>query len=372
MTYTVKEVSSRKELKVFHQFQNRLYRDCPVYVPSLDGDQRRTLTCSPALDYCSQKLLLARDARGNVVGRCAAIINPRYNERYGTHRMRFGWMDYIDDVEVARALFDEAIAWGRSQGMTQIHGPMGYNTMYKQGMVVEGFDSMPQFNNLYNFDYYPRIVESLGFRKEADWVQYRFPADQGVPERLERMSRLLMERYNLRLADMDEIRKDPDIVDKFFKQYNGAFEQVRNFIPFTQKEIEEEGGNYINQLSNDLSCIVMDGDDEVAAFGICVPHISPALRKAGGSLFPFGWYHILKARRNYDTVDLMMVGVAPKWEQKGLSSIFHAYLARRFQERGVRYGITNPQFEDNPAVKVWDMYQGRELYIRRRCYIKDI
>ena len=223
MRYTVREVGNAREFRLFYQFQNRLYRDCPTYVPSLDYDQRHTLAHSPCLDYCRQQLLLCFDEAGRVAGRCCAIINPRYNERYGTRRMRFGWTDFIEDFEAARALLTAAEEWGRSQGMTEIHGPLGYNTMYKQGLVVEGFDSVPQSNNLYNFPYYKEYLERLGYGKEADWLQYRFDATQPLPERLQRLSEMLLQRYGLRIADIGRLKKDKDIIARFFKEYNAAF-----------------------------------------------------------------------------------------------------------------------------------------------------
>lgn len=372
MRYTVREVANAREFKQFYQFQNRLYRDCPTYVPSLDYDQKKTLTQSPCLEYCQQKLLLCFDENGRVAGRCCAIINPRYNELYGTRRMRFGWTDFVEDFDAARALLSAAEDWGRSQGMTEIHGPLGYNSMYKQGLVVEGFDSVPQSNNLYNFPYYKDFLERLGFVKEADWLQYRLRANQPLPEKLHRLSDLLMKRYRLQIADVAQLKKRKDLIEKFFKGYNESFRSVHNFVPFTEKEIAEEGAAYIDLLSNDLCCIVLDADEDVAAFGICFPSLSKALKKADGGLFPLGWWHILQARKHYDTVDMVLVGVNPKWLDKGLSSIVHAQISNSFVRNGVRWCITNPQFEDNLALKVWDAYDDKEFYIRRRVYIKKI
>ena len=372
MHYTVREVGNAREFKLFYQFQNRLYRDCSVYVPSLDLDQKHTLAHSPCLDYCRQKLLLCFDESGRVAGRCAAIINPRYNELYGTRRMRFGWTDFIEDFDAARALLSTAEAWGHSLGMTEIHGPLGYNTMYKQGLVVEGFDSVPQSNNLYNFPYYKDFLERLGFVKEADWLQYRFEVGQPLPERLHRMADLLLQRHGLRIADIDALKRRKDVIARFFKEYNAAFRSVRNFVPFTEREIEEEGGNYVRRLSNDLSCIVLDSEGGIAAFAICIPSLSRALQKARGQLFPLGWWQLLRAQKRYDTVDMMLVGVSPRWRDKGLSAILHSYLGRRWQQLGVKQAISNPQFEDNPAIKVWDTYAQKEFFIRRRVYLKPL
>lgn len=372
MRFTVREVQNAHEFRQFYQFQNRLYRDCPTYVPSLDFDQKHTLAHSPCLDYCQQQLLLCFDEDGKIAGRCCAIINPRYNELYGTRRMRFGWTDFIADFEAARTLLSAAEAWGRSQGMTEIHGPLGYNTMYKQGLVVDGFDSVPQSNNLYNFPYYRDYLERLGFEKEADWIQYRFPVGQPLPDKLHRLATLLLERYHLRIADIESLKKRKDLIAKFFKEYNASFLSVRNFVPFTEKEIAEEGANYIGRLSNELSCIILDPDEDIAAFGICIPSLSRALQRANGHLFPLGWWHLWRAQRQYDTVDMMLVGVSPKWHDKGLSAILHSHLGRTWQQRGVKWCISNPQFEDNSALKVWDTYSQKTLYIRRRVYCKSL
>ena len=372
MRFTVREVQNAHEFRQFYQFQNRLYRDCPTYVPSLDFDQKHTLAHSPCLDYCQQHLLLCFDEDGKIAGRCCAIINPRYNELYGTRRMRFGWTDFIADFEAARTLLSAAEAWGRSQGMTEIHGPLGYNTMYKQGLVIEGFDSVPQSNNLYNFPYYRDYLERLGFEKEADWIQYRFPVGQPLPEKLHRLAALLQERYHLQIADIEQLKKRKDLIAKFFKEYNASFLSVRNFVPFTEKEIAEEGANYIGRLSNELSCIILDPEEDIAAFGICIPSLSQALQRANGHLFPLGWWHLWRAQRQYDTVDMMLVGVSPKWHDKGLSAILHSHLGRTWQQRGVKWCISNPQFEDNSALKVWDTYSQKTLYIRRRVYCKSL
>ncbi|MBO4536774.1 MAG: hypothetical protein J5702_06165 [Bacteroidales bacterium] len=372
MRYIVREVETARDFRQFYQFQNRLYRDCPTYVPSLDFDQKRTLSQSPCLDYCRQKLLLCFDETGRVAGRCCAIVNPRYNELYGTRRMRFGWTDFIEDFDAARALLEAAESWGRSLGMTEIHGPLGYNTMYKQGLVVEGFDSVPQSNNLYNFPYYKDYLERLGFGKEADWIQYRITPRQELPERLHRIAAQLQERYRLTIADIAQLKKRKDLIAEFFREYNASFLSVRNFIPLTEKEIETEGRDYLGRLEDDTSCIVLDEEGKVAAFGICIPSLSRALQKARGHLLPLGWWHLLRAQKHFDTVDMMLVGVSPRWSGKGLSAILHDRLGRRWQQRGVQWCISNPQYEDNDALKVWDAYGEKELYIRRRVYLKRL
>lgn len=373
MSYTLREISvnCRADFKKFYQFQNKLYKECKTYVPSLDFDQKKTLSKGAPLDYCKQKLFMVFDGK-RPVGRVCAIINPRYNELYNTHRIRFGWFDFENDIEIAKMLLDAVEKWGKEEGMEEMHGPLGYNTMYKQGMVVEGFDNIPPINCLYNYSYYPQFMEQLCFQKECDWVQYKLPANQGAPEKMKRLSRLLLEKYDLKIVDVNQLKKNKNMIQDFFNHFNRSFMPVYNFIPLTDKEIAKEGSEYIPQLQSKLTCFVIDKDDQIASFGVCTPSLSNAFQKAKGKLFPFGWYHILRGKSHYKTIDLMIVGSDPKWEKKGLSSIFHTHLAEGLANGEIKYAITNPQIETNLAVKAWDYYQGREDYIRRRCYIKKI
>lgn len=371
--YTIREISSRRDLKRFIRFPLDLYKECRQYVPALNGDQMHSLTDAPSRKYCELVLWLAEDASGKIVGRIAGMINPRYNELYSRRRARFGWFDCIEDYEVARGLFDAACNWAKSRGMEEIHGPLYYNTMGKQGMLVEGFDNTPPFNCLYNFPYYPVFAEKYGFVKELDWVQYKAKASQGLPERMEMMAERLMQRYKLHVADINSLKKDKALVYKFFKNYNESFAKVPNFVPYDDAEIEEEARQVMKMLSPDTNCILMDENNDIAAFGICFPSISEALKKTRGRLFPFGWYHLVQAfkPRHIEVLDLMLAGNAPKYQNTGISVIVHKFLAENFKRLDIDFAITNPQVETNTAVNVWERYE-HEPYMRRRCYIKNI
>ncbi|MBO8478963.1 MAG: hypothetical protein IAB80_08775 [Bacteroidetes bacterium] len=370
--YRIVEVQSKKDLKKFVGFPDQLYRDCPQYVPALHSDQVKSLTAVSTLSYCKHRMWMVMDGK-KVVGRICGMINPRYNERYGKKRARFGWFDTINDIGVARLLLGTAESWAREQGMTEIHGPLYYNTLGKQGMLVEGYENVPPFNCLYNYPYYNDLVTALGFEKECDWIQYKLRADQPVPEKMVAIADRLMERYKLVEGDIDSLKKDKALVRKFFQIYNDSFaETVYNFIPFTDEEIAEEAEQTIGLLDKRLCCFLLDGDGEIAAFGISFPSISVALQKAKGSMFPFGWVHFLKALKKFDTIDLMINGAAPKWQNTGVSSVFHNIMARQYREAGVKWAITNPQIETNSAAFVWNKYGDHELFMRRRCYLKEI
>ena len=369
--YRIVEVTTRRDLRRFVRFPDRLYRDCPQYVPALYGDQIKSLTKVSTLKYCVRKMWLAY--RGNeVVGRICGMVNPRYNELYNKKRARFGWFDTINDLEVARLLLGTAEAWAKEQGMDEIHGPLYYNTLGKQGMLVEGFQNVPPFNCLYNFPYYVDLVTALGYEKECDWLQYKMEADQGVPEKMHRIANMLKERYNLHLGSFDELKKDKRMVDYFFKMYNESFaESVYNFIPFTQEEIDEEAASVMRFVNDKVSSIVLDENNELVAFGIAFPSISTGLQKAKGRLFPFGWIHLLRSMHRYETLDLMLNGAVPKWQNKGVSAIYHCSMADKNKKWGARWAISNPQIETNSAVNVWGKYSN-EPYMRRRCFVKKI
>lgn len=370
--YTIREISSRRDIRKFIAFPDRLYRDCPQYVPALHGDQMKSLTSCAPLKYCKRKMWLAEDMGGKIVGRISGMINPRYNELYSKKRARFGWFDCIYDLDVARLLLGTAEDWARSEGMTEIHGPLYYNTMGKQGMLVEGFDKIPVFNCLYNYPYYNELVTALGYTKECDWLEYRMISDEGVPEKMTRIAGLLKEKYRLHDGNLDTLKKDPVKVRKFFDVYNDAFASaVYNFIPFTEEEIAEETESFMPFLSDKVSSVILDQNDDPVAFGIAIPDISRALQKAKGHLFPFGWLHILRAMKKFDTVDLMINGAAPAWQNKGISALFHTAMSVKYQAAGAHWAISNPQIETNSAVNVWSSYK-HELHMRRRCYIKEI
>lgn len=370
--YRIVEVLDRRGLRKFIKFPDELYRNCPQYVPALHSDQKKSLTSVSSLSYCSHKLWLALDASGKVVGRICGMINPRYNECFSKKRARFGWFDCIEDFEVARLLIGTAEKWAKAQGMTEIHGPLYYNTLGKQGMLVEGYENIPPFNCIYNYPYYNDFVTRLGFEKECDWVQYKMVADHGVPEKTRRVAKIVRERYNLHFGSIDKLKKDPEQVRKFFKMYNDSFaEAVYNFIPFTEEEIDEEAKSVMPFISDKASCLLMDENDELVAFGISFPSISKALQKAKGHLFPFGWIHLLRALNNYETTDLMLNGAVPQWQHKGVSAIYYLEMGEKSKKIGGKWAITNPQIESNSAVNIWSSYD-HELYMRRRCYIKTI
>ena len=369
--YRVVEVKGKRDLRRFIKFPDILYKDCPQYVPAIQFDQKKSLTRISTLSYCKRVMWMVLDGK-KVVGRICGMINPRYNSLYGKKRARFGWFDTIDDIEVARLLLTTAEAWAKENGMTEIHGPLYYNTLGKQGMLIEGFQNIPPFNCIYNYPYYVGFMNALGYVKECDWVQYKVPADQPLQEKITRIAGLLKKKYNLHEGSLDKLKKDKAMVRYFFDVYNESFaKSVYNFIPFTKEEIEEEASAVLGFLSDKTSSIIFDENEELVGFGITFPTLSPALQKAKGHLFPLGWWYILRALRHYDTVDLMLNGAVPKWQNTGVSSVYHCAMSEKYRSAGTKWAITNPQIESNGAVNVWGKYEN-ELFMRRRCFVKEL
>ncbi len=355
----------------FIKFPDKLYRNCPQYVPALHSDQVKSLTKVSTLSYCKRKMWMVMDGK-KVAGRICGMINPRYNERYGKKRTRFGWFDTIDDFRVAELLIHTAEDWARENGMNEIHGPLYYNTLGKQGMLVEGFENTPPFNCLYNFPYYNDFITRLGYEKECDWLQYKVRSNLELPEKVTRIGKLLKERYNLHEGSLNSLKKDKAMVRYFFEVYNKSFaDTVYNFIPFTDEEIDEEASAFLPFINDKTSSIILDQNEKLVAFGISIPTISEALKKCKGHLFPFGWFHLLKAMYRYDTVDLMLNGAVPEWQNKGISAVYHSTMSEKYIAAGTVWGITNPQIESNSAANVWSNYENVP-FMRRRCYLKSI
>ena len=215
-------------------------------------------------------------------------------------------------------------------------------------------------------------MEELGYGKECDWIQYKMVANHGVPEKARRVSKLVQERYKLHFGSLSKLKKDKALVRKFFHVYNDSFaSSVMNYIPLTEEEIDEEAASVMPYISDKASCILLDENEEIVAFGISFPTISSALQKAKGRLFPFGWWHLLRALHNYEVTDLMVNGAAPEWQNKGVSAVYYEAMADKALKIGNRWAISNPQIESNSAVNIWNSYE-HEPFMRRRCYIKKI
>lgn len=366
----IKEVTTLKEIKTFVHFQKTLYKDCPYFVPPLVKGEINTITKHPALAFCDAKFWLAyRD--GEVVGRIGGVVNRKCNELKEQKRVRFGWFDTIDDLEVASALLNTVEEWGKAQGMTEICGPSRFSNMEKQAMLIEGFDVTPLVCCDYNYPYYPQLIEQLGFEKEVDYIQYKVPIGEEVPEKINRMANLISKKYNIHLRHFKNRSEMKKLGQEFFSALNLSYANIFNFIPLTKEEIDWTVDEDFQVADARLSSILEDENHKVVGFAFCLPSLSEALKKANGSLFPFGWFHVLRALKKNVSLDLYLTGVLPEYHSSGINVLYHKQIHEISLARGYKFAYTSQQLETNTAALIWPKYGG-ELIAKRRCYRKDI
>lgn len=369
----IQEVNDKKLFNQFLKFPYKLFKDDKMWVPSLLMDEKVTFDKkkNPVFEFCEYKIFLAY-IDDEVVGRIVGILNNRANEIWNQKRMRFGWFDYIDDVEVPDALLKAVENWAKEKGMNEVVGPMGFTDMDKEGMMVEGFDVNCPMACYYNPSYYPPLIEKLGYVKEVDWIQYEIKANQPIPEKVAKINALIKDKYNLKIAEGITKKQFLDTyAEKIFKVVNKSFAGLFGYVPLSDKQLKFYINQYFTFIDMKLVCFIVDENDDVVAFGASMPSFSEALRKCKGKIFPFGWYYLLRALKNYDYIDLYLNGVDPDWQNKGVHSIYYSEMNRRYIELGSKMAIANPQLETNQASQIWEKYESR-IAIRRRAYIKKL
>lgn len=367
---------TRGNLKKFIQFGIDLYKGNDCYVPPLIMDEIGTLSPgkNPAFDFCEAQLFMAyRD--GKPVGRIGAIINTAVNSRTGRRTLRFGFCDFIDDAEVVDALFAAAEKWGREKGMDEIVGPMGFTDLDYEGMLIEGFDEMGTMSTLYNYPYYPKQMERMGFKKETDWVEYRMTVPDAVPDKHLRIANIVKQKYNLRVIDNIPSRKW--LKDKYglaiFNLINEAYDGLYGYSPLTPRQIEHYIDMYLGVLRLDCVSLIVDKDDALVGVGISIPSLARALQNCRGRLFPFGWIGVLKAlKQQNDVVDLLLVAVKPEYLSKGVNALLFAQLIPVYIKLGFKWAESNPELDENANVQNQWQYFERRQHRRRRAFIKPL
>jgi GNAT superfamily N-acetyltransferase len=369
----IRQVKTNKELKEFVDFPFQLYKGNAFWVPPLKFDEINTLRKdkNPAFEFCEAEYWIAYRG-GKAVGRIAGIINPVEAKKWKTLLVRFGWIDFIDDEDVSRALIQKVEEWGKSKGMTGIHGPLGFNDMDAEGMLIEGFDEISSLSAIYNYPYYRDHMEKLGFMKATDFVQFEVKVPAEVPEKVERLTRIVLEKYDLRLLKARKAKEIRPYANKMFTMYNDAFRDLYGFTALSQKQMDNYTKMYFGFIRPEFISLVLDTHDDVVGFGITMPSLALALQKARGSLLPFGFIHLLRAIRKNDIVHMYLVGVRPDYQGKGILALVFHELTKAYIDNGIKLARTHPQLEENlNAVSIWKNYDSR-IYIRRRVWIKDL
>ena len=377
MSVEIKKVTTKSELKRFIRFNYEFYKDNPYSVPDLYDDMLNTFSPkkNAAFEFCEADYFLAlRD--GKIVGRVAAIINRRANETWNRKTVRFGWIDFIDDMEVSTALIDTVKQWGKERGMTEIEGPLGFTDMDAEGMLVEGFDQLSTMATIYSYPYSPQHMERLGLSKSADWVEMKIYVPDAIPEKHRRISDIIAKRYNLhirKLKSKKEVRQS-GVAHDIFRLINDAYTPLFGYSRMTERQIDQYVKMYVPVLDLRMVSIVENEQNEIVAVGISMASLSRALQKAKGRLLPFGWYHLLKALmwKRPKVLDLLLVAVRPDYQGKGVNALLFTDLIPVYKELGFEYAESNPELEMNEKVQNQWQYFKTEQHKRRRCFKADI
>lgn len=375
MSVLIREVTGKKELKKFVKFNIDLYKENPYHVPGLIEEEMVTLDKkkNPAFDVCDAIYFLAYK-EGKIVGRIAGMINRRSNETWNQKYARFGFVDFIDDEEVVDALFEAVEKWAREQGMESLQGPMGFTDLDHEGMLIEGFDQLGTMATIYNYPYYPKHMERLGYAKDQDWHEFKIYIPEGIPEKHQRIGEIVKKKYGLKIMKFKRAKDIMPYAQKVFETLNASYAPLYGFAQLTQRQIDYYINMYIPMLRLDLvTLIVREEDDAVVGFGISLPSLSKALQKAKGRMFPFGWIHLLKALKSKPKViDLYLTGVLPEYQNKGVNALLFNDLIPVYKSVGAEYAESNPELESNNAVQAqWDYFK-REHHKTRRAYIKKL
>lgn len=375
----VVEVTTSKQRKAFVDFFYDLYRDSPYAVPYLYLAEKLTLKpgSNPAFEFCEAQCFLAYND-GKVVGRVAAIINHRANDYWKREMARFGWFDFVDDPKVSEALLLAVEKWGKGKGMTEIAGPFGFEDMDREGMLVDGFDELSSMYVNYNYPYYPKHMDRLGYRKDNDYVEYRIKVPEVTPEKFARTAKLIKTRYHLeeRKFGHREMTKGGR-ARELFNILNITYGNLYGYSQLSTEQIDTITNNYIKLADlNLVTCVVdTEKDDKMVGFGVSFPSFSEALRHTrNGHLLPFGWWHLLKVMKWHKTptVDLLLIGVLPEYRVKGANAIIFNDLISWYRRYGFKYAVTGPQMETNKGVlSQWQYLESEEIR-RHRIYVKDI
>ena len=369
----VKQVLNSSDLELFIKFPMRLYKGNPYYVPPLINEEKSIWVKeeNPALQYSEAAQFLAYKGE-NIVGRIAVMINHKEEKDLGIRKVRFGWLAFIDDIEVSKALIDTAIEYAKSKGISKIEGPMGFTNLDKAGMLTKGFDKLATMIGIYNFDYYPKHMEQLGLVKEKEWVEFEINFPDTLPDKVEKFSNLIAEKYELELVKFKSKKDILPLVEPMFKLLDDTYKHLSTYTPITQEQIKHYKEKYFKFIDKDYIVCIKDKYGSLISFAITMPSYSKALQKAKGKLFPFGWWHLLNAGKKNDRANFYLIGIHPQYQKRGVTAIIFKEIYETFKKKGVKFLETNPELEENASIQaLWQDYHPTN-HKRRRTYSLEI
>jgi hypothetical protein len=369
----VKQVLNSSDLEFFIKFPMELYKGNPYYVPPLINEEKSIWVKeeNPALQYSEAAQFLAYKGE-NIVGRIAVMINHKEEKELGIRKVRFGWLDFINDIEVSKSLINTAIEYAKSKGISKIEGPMGFTNLDKAGMLTKGFDKLATMIGIYNFDYYPKHMEQLGLVKEKEWVEFEINFPDTLPDKVEKFSRLIAEKYELELVKFKAKKDILPLVDSMFKLLDDTYKNLSTYTPITEEQIKHYKEKYFKFIDKDYIVCIKDKYGSLISFAITMPSYSKALQKAKGKLFPFGWWHLLNAGKKNDRANFYLIGIHPQYQKRGVTAIIFKEIYETFKKKGVKFLETNPELEENASIQaLWQDYHPTN-HKRRRTYSLEI
>jgi len=369
----VKQVLNSSDLELFIKFPMELYKGNPYYVPPLINEEKSIWMKeeNPALQYSEAAQFLAYKGE-NIVGRIAVMINHKEEKELGIRKVRFGWLDFINDIEVSKSLINTAIEYAKSKGISKIEGPMGFTNLDKAGMLTKGFDKLATMIGIYNFDYYPKHMEQLGLVKEKEWVEFEINFPDTLPDKVEKFSNLIAEKYELELVKFKAKKDILPLVDSMFKLLDDTYKNLSTYTPITEEQIKHYKEKYFKFIDKDYIVCIKDKSGSLISFAITMPSYSKALQKAKGKLFPFGWWHLLNAGKKNDRANFYLIGIHPQYQKRGVTAIIFKEIYETFKKKGVKFLETNPELEENASIQaLWQDYNPIN-HKRRRTYSLEI
>jgi hypothetical protein len=369
----VKQVLNSSDLELFIKFPTELYKGNPYYVPPLINEEKSIWMKeeNPALQYSEAAQFLAYKGE-NIVGRIAVMINHKEEKELGIRKVRFGWLDFINDIEVSKSLINTAIEYAKSKGISKIEGPMGFTNLDKAGMLTKGFDKLATMIGIYNFDYYPKHMEQLGLVKEKEWVEFEINFPDTLPDKVEKFSKLIAEKYELELVKFKAKKDILPLVDSMFKLLDDTYKNLSTYTPITEEQIKHYKEKYFKFIDKDYIVCIKDKSGSLISFAITMPSYSKALQKAKGKLFPFGWWHLLNAGKKNDRANFYLIGIHPQYQKRGVTAIIFKEIYETFKKKGVKFLETNPELEENASIQaLWQDYNPIN-HKRRRTYSLEI
>ena len=367
------QVNNEKQLSDFIKFPMELYKNNQNYVPSLINDEKNIWNPkeNPALAYSEAKQFLAYK-NNKLAGRIAVMINYKEAKELGIEKVRFGWLDFIDDEEVSKALINEAIKFAQEKNIKKIEGPMGFTNLDKAGMLTFGFDKLATMIGIYNFSYYPKHLEKLGLIKEKEWVEFEIDFPEVLPDKVLKFSKLIAEKHQLKTLEFKSKEEILPLVEPMFKLLDETYKNLSTYTPISDEQIQHYKEKYFGLINKDYIICVVDKEFNLVAFAITMPSYSKALQKSKGKLLPFGWWHFMNASRKNDRANFYLIGVHPEYQKRGVTAIIFKEIWNTFRKKGVKFLETNPELEENKNIQLlWQDYHPVN-HKRRRTYSLDL